>query len=224
MVGAPTPIVRSSGALPGSASGAAAQGGPTRAGHGVETSGPTVSKPALAPQQRGRRVFGLGLDIGMPDGLNLGLVLAPTRWMRIQASAGTNSAAPNYRGGLSFVPVGWGPSFTFEVGRCTVAEMNGLLNSFFGISKWVKPYVQEFGYTYANAHLGFDHYFGNWVLFLHGGYTYLRGTVRGTDPVVVGRNSDQTPNMTVSVAEDAEVRAHTLSAKLGLLYMFAGGS
>ncbi len=169
-------------------------------------------------------MLGLGFDVGMPDGLNLGLVLAPTRWMRIQASVGTNSAAPNYRGGLSFIPVGWGPSLTFEVGRCTVAEMNSLLEAFFGISKWVKPYVQEFGYTYVNAHLGFDHYFGNWAIFLHGGYTYLRGTVRGPDPVVVSRNSDQTPNTTVSVAEDGQVRAHTLSAKLGFLYMFAGGS
>jgi hypothetical protein len=183
-----------------------------------------VSEPALAPKKQGGRVLGLGIDVGMPDGLNLGLVLAPTRWMRIQASAGTNSAAPNYRGGLSFVPVGWGPSFTFEVGRCTVAKMNSLLDAFFGVSKWVKPYVQEFGYTYFNAHLGFDQFFGNWDLFLHGGYSYLRGTIRGSNPVVVGRNPDQTPNMTVSVAEDAEVRAHTLSVKLGLLYMFAGGS
>jgi hypothetical protein len=183
-----------------------------------------VSNSVAAPPQRGRRVLGLGFDVGMPDGINLGLVLSPTRWLRIQASAGTNSAAPNYRGGLSLIPVGWGPSFTFEVGRCTVAEMNSLLNAFFGISKWVQPYVQEFGYTYFNAHLGFDYSVGNWSLFLHGGYTYLRGTIRGSNPVVVGRNPDQTPSMTVSVAEDAEVRAHTLSAKLGVLYMFAGGS
>lgn len=183
-----------------------------------------VSAQAAAPKPSGRRIFGMGLDVGMPDGLNLGLLLAPTGWMRLEASAGTNSAALNYRGGLSFLPVGWGPSFTFEVGHCNVAEMNSVLGAFFGVSKWVKPYVQEFGYTYVNAHLGFDYVVGNWDVFLHGGYTYLAGTIRGPNPVVVGRNADQTPNTTVTVEQDGEVRVHTLSAKLGLSYMFGGGS
>ena len=160
----------------------------------------------------------------MPDGANLGLLVAPTRWMRIMAAGGTNSAGLSYRGGLSFIPVGWGPSFSFEVGHCNIAPMNSVLSTFFGVANWVKPYVQELGYTYFNAHLGFDYPLGNWTIFLHGGYTYLMGTVRGPNPVVVGRNSDQTPNMTVSIGEDGVVRAHTLSAKLGILYMFGGRS
>jgi uncharacterized protein with GYD domain len=50
------------------------------------------------------------------------------------------------------------------------------------------------------------------------------GTVRGSNPVVVGTSNDaaKTPNMTVTIAQDGEVRAHTLSAKLGILYMFGG--
>jgi hypothetical protein len=202
----------------------AVQSTPTSASRTPDASSLTVAKRAVraAPTKRG--VFGLATDVGMPDGLNLGLVLAPAKWLRLAASAGTNSAALGYRGGLSLVPVGWGPSFTFEVGHCNLAEMNSVLRTFFSVSNWVKPYVQQFGYTYLNAHLGLDYPVGNFMLFLHGGYTYLMGTVRGSNPVVVGTNSDaaKTPNMTVTIGQDGEVRAHTLSAKLGIVLMFGG--
>jgi hypothetical protein len=164
----------------------------------------------------------LALDLGMPDGLNLGLVLSPARWLRVSGAMGTNSAALDYRGGLSLLPGKWGPSLTFELGHCNVADMNSVLSAFFGVAKWVKPYVQQFGYTYFNAHLGFELPAGNFVMFAHAGYTYLAGTVRGPNPVVVTRNPDATPNLTVTVAQEGDVHAHTLSAKLGVLVMFGG--
>jgi hypothetical protein len=158
----------------------------------------------------------------MPDGVNLGLVLSPARWLRFGGALGTNSAALDYRGGISLLPVKWGPSLTFELGRCNVADMNSVLSTFFSVSNWVKPYVQQFGYTYFNAHLGFEVPAGSFLMFIHAGYTYLAGTVRGPNPVVVTRNTDTTPNLTVTVAQDGDVHAHTLSAKLGVLYMFGG--
>lgn len=164
----------------------------------------------------------MALDLGMPDGLNLGLVLSPGRWLRVSGAMGTNSAALDYRGGLSLLPGKWGPSLTFELGHCNVADMNSVLNAFFGVAKWVKPYVQQFGYTYFNAHLGFELPAGSFVVFVHAGYTYLAGTVRGPNPVVVTRNPDATPNLTVTVAQEGDVHVHTLSAKLGVLVMFGG--
>jgi hypothetical protein len=160
----------------------------------------------------------------MPDGINLGLLLSPARWMRVGGAVGSNTSGLDLRGGLYLIPAGWGASFNFELGHCTMAQMNGVLNTFFTVSKWTKPYVQEIGYTYFNAHVGFDVPVGNFSVFVHGGYTYLAATVRGPDPVVVGWNNDaaKTPNMTVTVRQDGDVHAHTLSAKLGVLYMFGG--
>ncbi len=186
---------------------------------------PTVAKRALPVKRPGHSMFGLATDVGMPDGINLGLVVEPADWVRLGASAGTNTAALDYRGGLTFVPVGWGPSFTFEFGHCNVAPVNSVLGTFFNISSWIKPYAQELGYTYFNAHLGVDIPIGRVALYLHGGYTYLMATVRGPNPVVVSRNTaDQSPSMTVEVPQDGEVHAHTLSVKLGIIYMFGGGS
>jgi hypothetical protein len=154
----------------------------------------------------------------MPDGLNLGLVLAPADWMRLGASLGTNSASLNYRGGLSILPVGWGPSFNLEVGHCNTAQTTSLIRTFFTVPTWVKQYVQELGYTYVNAHLGFDYRVGGLTLFIHGGATYLLGTIRAPEVIIV----DKSTSTSVKINQDGTVTALTLSAKAGLIYMFGG--
>jgi hypothetical protein len=174
-----------------------------------------ATRPRSAPAPRR---FGVGLDAGLPDGINLGLVLSPASWARLTAAIGTNSASLGYRGGLTLVPVGWGPSFSFEVGHCNLAPTNGVVRTLFSAPAWVTPYVQEFGYTYFNAHVGFDVPLGGFVVFLRGGYSYIMGTLRAPRAVVV----DSTTNTSVTIAQDGQVNASTLSAKLGLLYMFGG--
>lgn len=154
----------------------------------------------------------------MPDGLNLGLVLAPADWIRLGASLGTNSASLNYRGGLSIIPVGWGPSFSLEAGHCNTAPTTGVIRTFFTVPSWVKGYVQQLGYTYVNAHVGFDYRVGGLTLFIHGGATYLMGTIRAPEVIVV----DKSTSTSVKIIQDGEVTAYTLSAKAGIIYMFGG--
>jgi hypothetical protein len=178
----------------------------------------TVSAQAHRSVKLEHRYFGLATDVGMPDGLNLGLVVSPADWMRLGASFGTNSASLNYRGGLSIIPVGWGPSFSMEVGHCDTAPTTGVIRTFFTVPSWVKPYVQQLGYTYVNAHVGFDYRVGGFTMFIHGGYTYLMGTVRSPDTIVV----DSKTSTSVKIAVDGDVTAYTLSAKAGLIYMFGG--
>jgi hypothetical protein len=172
---------------------------------------------ASAPRAA-RRAFGLGLDVGAPDGVYANLALVPADWLRLQAALGTNTASLAYRGGVSFIPVGWGPSFTAEVGHCNLAPTNSVIREIFAAPQWVGPYVQELGYTYGNAHLGFDWVAGRVTLFLHAGYSYILGTVHAPNAVVV----DKTNNTTVTIAEDGKVTASTLSAKLGLVIMLGG--
>ena len=131
----------------------------------------------------------LSADAGMPDGANLGMVLSPADWLRLGAAVGTNSASLGYRGGLTLLPVGWGPSLSLEAGHCNMAGPTDLIRSFFSVPGWVKPYIQQLGYTYFNAHLGFDLVLGNVTLFVHGGYTYLMGTVRASQAVVVDKTA-----------------------------------
>jgi len=178
----------------------------------------TATAKAQRPVSAIHRSFGLSSDVGMPDGLNLGLILSPTYWLRMSAALGTNSASLGYRGGLSLVPMGWGPSFTVEAGHCNTAPTTSVIRTFFSVPSWVQSYVQQLGYTYVNAQVGFDYRIGGLTVFLHGGYTFLKGTIRSPDPVVV----DSKTNTSVKIAEDGSVSAYTLSAKAGLIYMFGG--
>lgn len=178
----------------------------------------TVAAKSIRPAKPGHRFLGVVSDAGMPDGLNLGLVLAPADWMRFVAAIGSNSASLGYRGGLSLVPMGWGPSFTVEVGHCNTAPTTSLLRTFFTVPSWMQQYVQQLGYTYVNAHVGFDYRLGGFTLFVHGGVTYLSGTLRSPASVVV----DSKTNTSIKIPEDGAVTAYTLSAKAGLLYMFGG--
>ena len=195
---------------------------PAVAGPGIGSAAGDFSTPVIAdrasrPVEPRRHILGVASDVGMPDGLNVGLVVAPVDWLRLGLSAGSNSASLDYRGGLSFVPMGWGPSFSFEVGHCNTAATTGVIRYFFSVPSWVEPYVQQLGYTYFNAHVGYDWTIGNVTLFAHGGYTYLRGTVRAPQPVVIDKS-----NTSVTIAQDGSVYAHTMSAKVGLIYMFGG--
>jgi hypothetical protein len=165
----------------------------------------------------------LGSDIGAPDGLTLGLVLSPAAWIRISAALGTTSLSDPellglYRGGLALVPLGWGPSFSFEAGRRNVAPTTSSIRTFFSVPAWVNPYVQELGYTFFNAHLGFDYVVRGFTLYLHGGASYLIGTVRAPKAVV-----DSKSNTSLSIIQDGQFRALTLSAKAGIVYLFGGG-
>ena len=180
--------------------------------------GAAVAAKAIRPAKPVHRFFGLAADVGMPDGLNLGLVVAPADWMRLGASIGTNSASLDYRGGLSLVPMEWGPSFSLEAGHCNTAATTGVIRTFFTVPSWVQPYVQQLGYTYFNGHVGFDYRFESLTLFIHGGFTYLIGTVRAPEAVVV----DSKTNTSIKIAQDGSVYAYTLSAKAGLIYMFGG--
>jgi hypothetical protein len=100
--------------------------------------GAVVADTAAHPRRPGHRFLGVASDIGIPDGLNVGLVVAPVDWMRLGASIGTNSASLDYRGGLSLIPMGWGPSFSLEVGHCNLAATTSLIRKIISISSWVQ--------------------------------------------------------------------------------------
>lgn len=183
-----------------------------------------VTAHALSPSKPSRHYVGIGTDVGMPDGLTLGLVLMPADWLRISAALGTTSfSEPElvglYRGSLSFVPLGWGPSFSFDAGHRNVAPTTWILRTFFSVPSWVNPYVQELGYTFFNAHIGFDYTVWGFTLYLHGGGTYLLGTIHAPKSVVV----DSKTNTSINIAQDGEFSAFTLSAKAGIIYHFGGG-
>jgi hypothetical protein len=188
--------------------------------------------PLAAPAHASRHPFGLTTDVGLPDGANLGLVLRPAAWGRLHGTVGTNSASLGFRGGATVIPYWFwhfGPSVTFEAGYCRVGNVNSVLRTFFQVPSWMKDYAQQAGYTYYNAHLGIEFGRGNITGFIHGGGSYVDGTVRTPNAVCIQTSSTPCSVGPVSpdqaqlvLRQDAKVRVYTMSAKAGIIVYFGG--
>jgi hypothetical protein len=187
----------------------------------AETTISTAAPPA-------RRLFGLTSDVGLPDGINIGLVVRPTSWIRAHGVAGTNTASVGFRGGITAIPY-WlwhfGPSATFEAGFCRLGDFNDALRTFFQVPSWMNGYVQQAGYTYYNAHFGLEFGRGNLTGYLHFGGSYLDVRVRTPHPVaippVTGASSTNDPAQVI-LRQDAKVTVYTLSGKAGIIVYFGG--
>ena len=185
----------------------------------------TTTPAAAAP--RSARLIGFITDLGLPDGANLGLVVRPAAWLRLHAAGGTNSVSLGFRGGVTAIPHWFwhfGPSLTLEAGYCRVGNVNQVLRTFFQVPSWMKDYVQQAGYAYYNAHLGIEFGRGNVTGFIHAGASYVDGTVRTPNAVIVatGTNSPAADPPQVILGQDATVRVLTPSAKAGIIVFFGG--
>ena len=173
------------------------------------------------------RLLGVTTDVGLPDGANLGLVLRPTSWIRVNASGGTNSASLGFRGGFTAIPQWFwhvGPSVTFEAGYFRVGNVNGILSSFFQEPAWMKDYAQQAGYTYYNFHLGIEFGRRNITGFIHVGGSYIDGTVRTPHSVTIApaAGTTSTDPAQFILGQDAKVTVLTFSAKAGVIVYFGG--
>jgi hypothetical protein len=188
--------------------------------------------PLAVAAPASRHLFGLATDLGLPDGVNLGLVVRPAVWIRLNAAGGTNSASVGFRGGATAIPHWFwhfGPSLTLEAGYYRVGEVNSVLRTFFQVPAWMSDYAQQAGYAYYNLHLGLEFGRGNVTGFIHAGGSYVDGTVRMPNPVCVQTTTTPCSGGTVSpdqaqlvMRQDAKVSVYTISAKVGLIVYFGG--
>ncbi len=130
----------------------------------AQTPAPNADQ-APAPLTPRHRTFGVSMDVGVPDGAALGLVVRPRfDWLRIAGAVTHNGIAPGVRFGVTLDPIAFpvAPTLTIEGGH----YWQGTL-----------PMIQDapaVGYNYANFHLGLE--IGNrstFRFFLRGGASYL---------------------------------------------------
>jgi hypothetical protein len=120
--------------------------------------GPTPKTPR-------HRTFGMSMDVGVPDGAALGLVVRPHfDWLRIGGAVTHNGIAPGLRLGVTIDPVAFpiAPTLTVEGGHYWQGTIPGVQDS------------PDVGYNYANFHLGLE--IGNrstFRFFLRGGASWI---------------------------------------------------
>jgi hypothetical protein len=173
---------------------------------------PTAATPAL-PR------IGLMADAGLPDGVNGSLVFRPVRWARAHIGGGYNLISSGVRGGVTLAPFGWGPSLTLEAGHYFDGNANGIAKQVAGASFKDSSLLERIGYDYGNAHLGLELGYHRVTFYIHGGMSYIRGSVHNVDSFVQSQTSmsSGSSGTEVSVKQDPVIRAIVPSAKLGLI-------
>jgi len=179
----------------------------------------TVYKPApstVVPKRLPR--LGVMADAGAPDGANGSVVYRPSSWLRSYVGGGTNLIGKGFRGGLTLVPFGSGPSASIEAGHYSARDANGLARRFAGPT-FGSPALERVGYDYANFHVGLDFGSRRATFFIHGGMSYIRASVHNMDQVVASSMSanDGSGTTEISFTKDPIVRAWLPSVKLGLI-------
>jgi hypothetical protein len=126
---------------------------------------PVVEKDHSPSGTSPHRTFGMFMDVGVPDGAALGVVVRPKfDWLRIGGAVTHNGMAPGMRVGVTLDPVSFpiGPTLSVEGGHYWGGKLPMLSDS------------PSIAYNYANFHLGIE--VGSratFRFFLRGGVSWL---------------------------------------------------
>jgi hypothetical protein len=152
---------------------------------------------AAAPS-RPHHTFGMTMDVGLPDGAALGVVVRPKfDWLRLGAAVTHNGMGPGLRFGVTLDPVSYavGPTLTVEGGHCFAGTVPGIQGS------------PSIGYDYANFHLGLE--FGNrstFRFFVRGGASWVNmSSAQAQNSVINNGSTIMNPSYTGWVAPSAKL-------------------
>lgn len=159
--------------------------------------------------------IGLMVDAGVPDGAIGSLVVRPWQWIRAYAGGGSNSVSRGWRGGLSLVPFGAGPSVSVEYGHYNDGDANGLVRRLVSGDFAGSPLLERIGYDYVNAHAGLDFGGKNVIFFVHGGISKVWANVHNLNQAIKSSGST-----TVEVSSDPKITVVGSSLKVGLIVFF----
>jgi hypothetical protein len=174
---------------------------------------PTTVEAALqARHSESWPLVGLMADVGLPDGAIGSLVVRPWQWLRFYGGGGTNSVSRGFRGGLSLLPFGAGPSLTVEYGHYGEGNANGVVKRV--MNQWNgSPLLDRVGYDYANAHVGLDFGGKRVIFFVHGGISRVWAEVHNLNAALGDSNS----GTVIRVGQDPKVQVTGSSLKVGLI-------
>jgi hypothetical protein len=175
-----------------------------------------------AESERPPVLLGLMADAGIPDGATAALALRPAPWLRFHAGGGYNTVSSGYRGGLSIIPFGVGPSFNLEAGHYNEGDANGFVRAFTGSNRALAPILQRVGYSYVNTQLGLEMGQGPVQFFVHGGLSYVRATLHNAQEALQSADTNDS-GTTVRLTQEPWVHAWVPSVKVGLLVYLGGG-
>lgn len=175
--------------------------------------------PEVKKNEKIYNYLGGMLDVGFPDGIGLSFVFRPLPWLRLHAGGAYNFISGSIRGGATFIPFKGvaSPSLTVEGGHEFSGDANWLLQTILNDDSFSEATLRHVSYDYVNGHLGMEFGSKNFSFFLHGGVTYLSGTLNDFQAGLDEMSGDDAGNVT---AKDPHFYLVVPSAKLGAVYHF----
>lgn len=183
---------------------------------------PISAAPAAAAgtaPSRTHHLLGLQLDGGFPDSAAVSVLYRPWRWVRVSGGMLYDYAGYGVRAGVAVVPYfPIAPSLNLEVGRLFEANAAAAISKHAELPDEVRPLLERFGYTFANAQLGLEIGHHNWfVFFVRAGISRIWLTVHNTGAAAQAAAGDASTRVSAS---DTQVRLGVPSAKAGFMIFF----
>jgi hypothetical protein len=204
---------------------ALAGGSVAQAAETVAMADATVERAATPAAQPAASLpsIGIMMDVGIPDGAQGSLVLRPWKALRFSVGGGYNMISKGVRAGVALLPFGRGPALSLEAGRYFDGNANGAVSKVAGPGFTGIDLLNNVAYDYANAHAGLDFGYKRVTFYIHGGMSYVRGSIPKENlnssfnsgaPAINGQDAN---GLQIRFTQDAPFKAIVPSAKIGLI-------
>jgi hypothetical protein len=164
--------------------------------------------------------IGAGVDLGLPDGATVSIVVRPIRSIRAHAGMSHNLISLGERVGLTWVPLSWwaSPTLSVEYGHYADGNANPLVRMVSGDASFSSAILDRVGYDYANAHVGLELGRRWFTFYIHAGYSRITSTVHNLSAETMSESAGTT---TVTFSKDPSVRLWSVSARAGFIVYLA---
>lgn len=175
-----------------------------------------IASPAAAEPK-----LGISADAGVPDGAAASIVYRPVSRIRLHAAMTYNLVSRGERVGISIAPfrTWFTPTLNLDAGRYRDGDANVVVRMVTGNAEFQSPVLEQFGYRYANAHLGLELGRQRVTFYLHGGASYIETRLRNLD-TTSGDASSEDGATSVTFTSDPSATVISVSARLGLIVYF----
>lgn len=182
----------------------------------------TGTQLTVARSERGAATpwLGTGLDVGVPDGATMSLVVRPIRSIRVHTGLSHNGISLGERVGVTWIPLRWwaAPTASLEYGHYADGNANPLVRTVMGDSTFSSAVLDRVGYDYANARLGLELGRRWFTFYIHAGVSRITGQVHNLTAEAMSQTSGST---SITFSKDPTVQLWTVSARIGFVVYLA---
>jgi hypothetical protein len=180
--------------------------------------------PPLAVEPRGPDLprFGLAVDAGAPEGVNVSLTWRPLAAVRLWGGPSWNYVAFGAHAGATLIPLSWivSPILCVEAGRYFASDLTWLATRAGGVPDELAPLLEKVSYDYASLQLGLELGSQRGLAFsIRAGLSWFSLVARGTARTTASGGTTGASDAQVELT-DPRFTATMPSVKMGLQYWF----